>query len=113
MTPQPDISTAVLLMHLFSAYQRIQDLEARLVDPGTEDREVDYDLLRALVADASRQTGASVSEIMSERRTGLIARARGRVICGLHNRGYSASAIGRALNRDHSTVLHWIRKGRG
>lgn len=53
------------------------------------------------------------ADILGRSRTKKIAQARGEVMNELRDLGYSLPVIGDALDRDHTTVLHWIRKGRG
>lgn len=50
-------------------------------------------------------------DIMGRSRRKDIAYARGEVMLTLKAMGYSLPVIGRALDRDPTTVFHWIRKG--
>lgn len=62
------------------------------------------------VIDSAREYEVSAQDILGESRTRSIAQARQVVFYRLHTSGFSLSQIGRLLQRDHSTVLHGVRK---
>ena len=59
----------------------------------------------------SERTGVPVHELLSDRRDAHTAAARGASINWLlSNYACSVSALARAMNKDHTTVLHWKRE---
>lgn len=62
--------------------------------------------LHALVEDAAREAGVPVAVILGHRRQAVIVRARQRAMKAAFEAGFSAPQIGRAFNRDHTTVLY-------
>lgn len=65
-------------------------------------------LLHALVEDAAREAGVTVAQILGPQRA--LAPFRWRAMKRAHEAGFSLPQIGRAFNRDHTTVLHGLRK---
>ena len=66
--------------------------------------------MREIVAQVSRETGVAVADIMGDSRNRNIASARQRAMFIGHERGLSTSQIGAYLSRDHTSVLHGIRR---
>ena len=67
-------------------------------------------MLSDIVAVVARRHGVSPSEIRSERRTSPVVRARQRAVWLCKRMTLrSLPAIGRAVGRDHTTVLHSLR----
>lgn len=63
-----------------------------------------------LIDVVAEATGFTADQILSHTRGGAVEKARHLVMFEAHAAGVSKAAIGRAMNRDHSTVLHGIRK---
>lgn len=63
----------------------------------------------AIVRAVSEATGISRIAIYSQSRRREIAHARQIVMHEAHKQGLSVNQIARALNRDHTTILHGIR----
>ena len=61
-----------------------------------------------LITKATHHFDASRSEIMSDAKQRRIVRARQAVAWVASQRGSSLSAIGRVMNRDHSTISYQI-----
>lgn len=70
------------------------------------------DVLRQIKEDVCERHGISLAGLEGPRRSAKYAAARGE-FCRLAYsfEGISLPAIGRAINRDHTTVLHHVRKG--
>jgi chromosomal replication initiator protein len=70
--------------------------------------------LTAIVESVSRRLGLSTRDVRSPRRAQPLARARHLIAYLAHEyAGFSLPALGQALgNRDHTTVLHSVRKAR-
>ena len=66
-----------------------------------------------LIASVAERNGASVSEVLSRRRDRRIVKARHAAILAVRERfdGDSLPMIGRLFNRDHTSILHVVRKG--
>lgn len=58
----------------------------------------------------SGQTGVSREKILGRRRTEDVAKARHQVWKMLHEDGWSFSRIARRFNRDHTTIMHGVKK---
>lgn len=58
-----------------------------------------------ILTEIAQRTGVPVELILSRSREQRVVAARRRVIWELHERGWSSVAIGRAIGRDHVTVL--------
>jgi hypothetical protein len=58
----------------------------------------------------ARRTGMTVADILGRPRAARYVKARRRAILLLRRRGYSYSEIGRAMERDHSTIIHYLSK---
>ena len=67
--------------------------------------------VEALLRCAAEQFGVPVRIIRSRSRTTEPMDARRACMLALSQRGWSCTAIAQALGRDHSTVLHNIRRG--
>jgi hypothetical protein len=59
---------------------------------------------------AAANHGTSIARIMGEGRCRPEVLARREIWRRLHDDGFSLAAIGRFTNRDHSTVIHGLRK---
>ena len=66
--------------------------------------------IRAIIRDASVLTGIPVPDIIGHKRTKEFVRVRQAVMWEARRQGYSLPQIGRALNRDHTTVIHGLRQ---
>jgi len=64
----------------------------------------------AIVAHVARQTGVAEIDITGESRVAHVVRARDQVVAILADRGCPAKKIGRLMLRDHSTILHSLKK---
>ena len=62
---------------------------------------------------ASIQHDVSRQDILGHNRRPHIVRARWQVMRELRDRGWSLTAIGDAMNRHHTTVLHGLRRLEG
>jgi hypothetical protein len=65
--------------------------------------------LARLVVEISHQHNISVKSIRSACRLKSHTDCRMEIICEARERGYSLPLIGRAINRDHTTVIHSLR----
>jgi len=64
-----------------------------------------------ILRECAREHGCTVQEILSPTRFSNVIKARRKAMWRLHKRGtMSLTQIGRYLNKDHSTVLHALRK---
>jgi hypothetical protein len=69
--------------------------------------------LMGILTDAETCTGVPIASILGRRQTGFIVRARDLVAYRLRaEMGWSYPAIGKALGRDHSSVLVAVRRHR-
>jgi chromosomal replication initiation ATPase DnaA len=66
--------------------------------------------LHALVEDAAREAGCTVAQMLGYQRNQGAKFARWRAMRRAHEDGYSLPQIGRAFNRDHTTVIYGLRK---
>jgi chromosomal replication initiation ATPase DnaA len=64
----------------------------------------------ALMEWAASKHGVQLSAVLTGSRRRRIVAARDEVIRALYQEGLSRSQIGRVLHRDHSTILHSLRK---
>jgi len=68
-------------------------------------------LRKEVIARSAKEFMVTVEELMGKRRTAWLVRARQITMVRLYTTGrYSAGEIGRRFNRDHTTVLHAIKK---
>lgn len=67
-------------------------------------------LLHALVEDAAREAGCTVAQILGPQRSRTITEARWQAMLAAYEGGFSLPQIGRVFNRDHTTVLHAVRR---
>lgn len=65
---------------------------------------------RRMVQIAASNYGVSVDEIKGPRRTKHLAEIRWRIAAAARAAGYNHTQIGRALNRDHTTVIHGLKR---
>lgn len=56
--------------------------------------------------------GVEPAAVLGPSRDRRNSRARGDVMRRLRSEGFTSVQIGRWLNRDHSTVLYWVKSGR-
>lgn len=69
------------------------------------------DLRRQVIRNAAARHGLSVAALIGPSRQSEIVAARWEAMRAIHEQfGDNAAAIGRLFNRDHSTVLHALRK---
>lgn len=66
--------------------------------------------VKTIAVKVSEMTGISVDDILSTNRLKEVAKARQLVMFMAREAGYSLSFIGRVLKRDHTSVMHGIRK---
>ena len=66
------------------------------------------DVLRRAISRAAEHHGVTVAEIKGRSRLGPAAAARQDVFLALREAGWSFPRIGRAMGRDHSTVMHGV-----
>lgn len=73
-------------------------------------RIIEPDPRREILRQCATEFGCTVSDILSDRKTTNIMLARRKAMWLLHKRGtMSKAAIGRYLNKDHTTVIHALR----
>lgn len=65
-------------------------------------------IVAQVIAAVSKRSGITAAQIVGPGTTPRIVRARQIVMLACHNGGLSSGEIGRALGRDHSTVLRGI-----
>lgn len=65
--------------------------------------------VRQYAVEAEQAHKAPAGSVFTRSRVAPVARARQAVMRRLHADGFSATQIGRWLNRDHTTVLHALR----
>ena len=64
--------------------------------------------VRMIASEVSEITGVPASEILGRRRAQEVCHARELVCYVARRTGMTYSQIGRALNRDHSTIIHAV-----
>ena len=64
----------------------------------------------ALAYAVSVATGVSAADIIGRRRTACVVAARHDLFVAMWRRGFSIAEIGKTLGRDHTTVIHALRK---
>jgi chromosomal replication initiation ATPase DnaA len=65
--------------------------------------------LSALVRSISTESGMQLADILGPNRSRRLFHVRRTIALEARERGYSFPQIGRALNRDHSTIVHAVR----
>jgi chromosomal replication initiation ATPase DnaA len=65
--------------------------------------------LATLVVQGARKFNVSVKWLRSESRDSELVKCRVWISCEARGRGHSYCRIARALNRDHTTVIHYLR----
>ena len=68
------------------------------------------DVLRRAISRAAEHHGVTVAEIKGRSRLGAVVAARQDVFLALRESGWSFPRIGRAMGRDHSTVMHGVAR---
>ena len=66
------------------------------------------DVLRRAINHAAEHHGVTVADIKGRSRLGPVVAARQDVFLALREAGWSFPRIGRAMGRDHSTVMHGV-----
>ena len=85
----------------------------RFVETGSTDapqESVSVDDALERVRAIAVEHGMTVDDLMSDRRSSPFIAARQEAMVTLVGLGMSASAVGRLMGRDHTTVLHAVRK---
>jgi chromosomal replication initiation ATPase DnaA len=72
--------------------------------------EVNQELLTALICRESLDNSLDYDMLVSESRRSKYASARWRVMQALRDIGYGVTAIGRAFDLDHTTIIHGLAK---
>ena len=67
-------------------------------------------LKSAAISRAAEHHGVTVAEIKGRSRLGHVVAARQDVFLALREAGWSFPRIGRAMGRDHSTVMHGVAR---
>lgn len=62
------------------------------------------------VAEAAEECEVTVDELRGAGRAKRLSMARLYVYWRLRNKGHSYSVIGRAMHRDHSTIMHGVKR---
>lgn len=65
---------------------------------------------KALLSQMVSYTTFKLSDIKSRRRGTLLVDERQRIAKYLYAHGYTYSVIGLAMNRDHTSIMHLVRK---
>lgn len=66
---------------------------------------------RVLITLVAQKFGVGVRDVFSDFRERKVTRARWAAMYVLrHEKGYSFPEIGRVMNRDHTTVIHGVRR---
>ena len=65
--------------------------------------------LAQLVAMHADRLGYTLRNIRNDRRQRPLVRARWQIIALARNEGFSLPVIGRAMNRDHTSIIHALR----
>lgn len=86
---------------------RISEEEARVVLEGSLAKRT---AVRVIAQQVALDTGIPINQILSRERRHVVARARHLVMYRAHKAGHSLSHIGRCLDRDHTSVIHGIRR---
>lgn len=63
-----------------------------------------------IIARVSAETGIDPAYILSRCLTRRVTKARMRCMAETYRRGFSSTEVGDAFGRDHSTVLHALKK---
>jgi chromosomal replication initiation ATPase DnaA len=63
-----------------------------------------------IVESVARRHGVSVDGLLGRARTAPLAAARHDLMCCLWASGVAYAEIGRLLGRDHTTVMHGVRR---
>lgn len=63
-----------------------------------------------LVAQIARTHGLTAADLIGPSKVRSVCIVRWRAMKALRDKGRSLSSIGRILNRDHTTVLHGLRR---
>ena len=63
-----------------------------------------------VISEIAKLHGVKKTEILGGGRAGRVVEARDHVVWYLNDHGWGPSDIGRALNRDHSTIIHSLKK---
>lgn len=67
---------------------------------------------KPLISRAADAVGEPVAVLLGDNRARKLAQARWAVMLVLRHAGWSTSRIGRALRRDHTTVMSGLERGR-
>lgn len=78
--------------------------------PEAEKARPKFDDARSIVEQIAGRYSIGVRELMSSDRSRRLIRPRWHAYFALREAGFSYPAIGEIMNRDHSTVMHGIRK---
>jgi chromosomal replication initiation ATPase DnaA len=88
--------------HREAEARRIERLKARMIAGG----------VRGIIAEVALAHGVSVEDILGPGRSGPLVKARHQAIIEVATRrpAFSLPQIGRCFSRDHTTILHVLRK---
>jgi chromosomal replication initiation ATPase DnaA len=56
--------------------------------------------------------GYTLADILGKSKQRPLVEVRRKCVLRMRNKGYSTLAIGRIMNRDHSTIVHSLQKSR-
>jgi len=62
------------------------------------------------VADIAEEHGYTIYDILGPSRVMALVNVRRKCMVMLREKGYSTTEIGRIMNRDHTTVVHSLKK---
>jgi len=72
---------------------------------------VEKDPRREILRDCANEYGCSVADLMGHSRRSEIVHARRKAMYLIYNRGkMSKAGVGRFMNKDHTTVMHALKK---
>lgn len=87
----------------------IQFVDGEPIHIGDNDDARPTSSLRDLLKDIARNHGVTIEALRGPRRDRPYPQIRGEFIRRARDMGrYSTTQIGLAINRDHTTVLHWL-----
>ena len=70
------------------------------------------DELAGIVVQTAREHGFQTSQVRGESRSKDLVTCRKHICISAHELGYPYTTIGRALNRDHTTVMHAVKSSK-
>jgi chromosomal replication initiation ATPase DnaA len=102
--------TQEYVMAVAMAHPELVPLDKDIFDPYPTPYTKKDGAIALILQEVSKATHISIKELLGDSRLKKTVRARWEIYRRAKNAGYSLAEIGRRMNKDHTTVMHGLKR---